>query len=116
MCVTTPTCEPASVVFQRVAAELRIAADALTQVEDHVSLLAADRALPDSVEQLQAIDRIGQQLRALEDFLDAAGQCRCGRIEIDFALGEVRLEAVRMRLSGERPPAAAMASAEPELW
>ncbi|HVY87742.1 MAG TPA: hypothetical protein VG942_02685 [Hyphomonadaceae bacterium] len=116
MCATFPTCEPATTVFQRVAAELGAAAYDLSRVETHVAVLAENRVAPASVEQLQALDRIGQQLRVLEAFLVSASTCRCGRIDIDQALGEVWLEAVRKRLGGGHGMAAEAASAEPELW
>ena len=115
MCAPFPTCEPATTVFQRVAAELGRAAEDLSRVETHVAILAANRTAPSCLEQLQALDRIGQQLRVLEAFLVAVGTCRCGRVDIDQALQEVWLEAVRKRLGGGEASETA-ASAEPELW
>ena len=116
MCAPFPTCEPATTVFQRVAAELGLAAADLARVETHVAILAANRTAPASLEQLQALDRIGQQLRVLEAFLVMAGTCRCGRVDIDQALQEVWLEAVRKRLGGGHASEAAPASAEPDVW
>jgi hypothetical protein len=112
-----PSCERPETVMQRVAVELGAAACELEAVEGAVSGLIESGVLPANVDQFQALDRIGQQLRALEAFLHATASCSCGRIDVEPALEEVWLEQVRSRLSGA--PAAAVATAaavEVELW
>jgi hypothetical protein len=107
-------CEPFETVMLRVAAELGAVANDLAGVENRVATIlqgAPDRK--NDVAQLQSLDRIGQQLRALEAFLASACTCRCGCVDVMRALGDVRLESVRARLAGETPAAA---GGEVELW
>jgi hypothetical protein len=115
MCRTFPTCESIDVVMQRLAAEIGSAANDLADVEAQVAAMVGGAPLT-GVERLQALDRLGQQLRALEAFLHAATLCACGRIDIETALDRVWLEGVRKRLGGGRTHAHEKAVAEPELW
>ena len=113
-----PSCERPETVMQRVAVELGEAACELAAVESVIAGLIESRALPASLDQLQAIDRIGQRLRTLEAFLQAASSCSCGRIDVAPALEEVWLEQVRNRLRGA-PEVARVAPAlteDVELW
>ncbi|MFT3722234.1 MAG: hypothetical protein QM773_01515 [Hyphomonadaceae bacterium] len=112
MCRTFPTCETVDVVMQRVAGELGSAANDLAALESDVASLIGG-ANVEGMLRLQALDRIGQQLRVLEAFMSAAAPCQCGRIDIEPALDRVWLEAVRKRLGGGTLAAAV---AEPELW
>lgn len=115
MCRTFPTCEAVDVVMQRIAAEIGSAADELAGVEAHVAALVGGSAPTDGYERLQALDRLGQQLRTLEAFLSAAAPCECGRLDIETALDRVWLESVRKRLGGGRAQTQVLAT-EPELW
>ena len=112
MCRTFPTCEPVDVMMTRVAGELNSAANDLAALEGEVAALIGE-ANVEGMLRLQALDRIGQQLRVLEAFLTTATPCQCGRIDIEQALDRVWLEAVRKRLGGG---VLAAAAAEPELW
>ena len=115
MCRTFPTCEAVDVVMQRIAVEIGSAADELAGVEAHVAAMIGGSAPTDGYERLQALDRLGQQLRTIEVFLSAAAPCKCGRLDIETALDSVWLESVRRRLAGGRTQAPAV-PAEPELW
>lgn len=115
MCCTFPTCEPIGIVMERVAVEVGSTANELAHIESHVATMIEGAAPEDGVEQLQALDRLGQQLRAIEAFLSAATSCECGGVNIEAALDSVTLEGVRKRLGGGRTPVEAVAS-EPELW
>lgn len=115
MCCTFPTCEPMSIVLERIAVEVGSTADELAHVETHVAAMIEGAGPAEGFEQLQALDRLGQQLRAIEAFLSAATSCECGRVNIEAALDSVSLEGVRKRLGGGRTPVATAAS-EPELW
>jgi hypothetical protein len=115
MCRTFPTCEPVDVVMQRLTFEIRSAADDLAGLEAQVASLLGKGA-SEGMEQLQSLDRLGQQLRVLEAFLGAAKPCACGRIDIESALDRVWLESVRKRLGGGRPQTHDHPTAEPELW
>jgi len=113
-----PTCEKPETVMQRVAVELGAAACELVAVESAIASLIESGVLPPGLDQLQALDRVGQQLRTLEAFLHAASSCACGRIDVEPALEEVWLEQVRNRLRGA-PPVAVVAPAitqDVELW
>jgi hypothetical protein len=115
MCNLFPTCEPAEIVLHRIAEEIGSVATGLSAVETHVSNLIGAAAAPvKDLEQLQALDRLGQHLRVLEAFLFAAGRCDCGRVDVDAALDSVWLEGVRIRLGGGRTSASM--PAEPDLW
>jgi hypothetical protein len=109
------TLAPADVVLKRVAAELGAAASELAAVEAHVAALIG-HGLVDlaETEQLQALDRINQQLRALEAFLYAAAPLAEDRIDLTSALRSVSLERVRSRLAGSTSHATAPSA--PELW
>lgn len=113
MCRTFPTCEPVSVVMQRIAAEIGSAADDLAAIEADVAATIGGAAAGGS-ERLQSLDRLGQQLRTLEAFLSATASCKCGGVDIEAALDRVWLEAVRKRLGGGVSATAEVA--EPELW
>ena len=114
MCVSVPSCETIETVMLRVAAEIRVAAKDLAVVEAQVvDALSTGSALA-NLDQLQSIDRIGQQLRTLEAFLEGAGMCRCGRVDVERGLDEVWLESVRARLSGAAMSAAP--AGEVEVW
>lgn len=115
MCRTFPTCEAVDVVMKRIAVEIGSAADELADVEAHVAAMVGGAAPTNGFERLQALDRLGQQLRTLEAFLSAAAPCECGRLDIESALDRVWLEGVRKRLGGGRTHTPAIA-AEPELW
>ncbi len=114
MCNPFPSCETVETVLQRVASEIGSAADDLGALEQSVADLVVSAGQASSLEQLQSLDRLGQQLRTLEVFLRAATPCSCGRVDIDRALDEVWLEGVRKRLGGGKT--AAPVAAEPELW
>jgi hypothetical protein len=116
MCLLLPTCEPLDIVMQRVAAEVSYAADELSGIESDVADLVSGRALPQANERLQTLDRLVQQLRALDVFLRSAGPCDCGRIDIENALDRVWLETMRKRLGGASPVAREAGAAEPDLW
>ncbi len=114
MCRTFPTCEPVSVVMQRIAAEIGSAADDLAAIESDVATMVSGTPTNSGFERLQSLDRLGQQLRTLEAFLSATASCQCGGVDIETALDRVWLESVRKRLGGGM--SASAAAAEPELW
>jgi hypothetical protein len=101
------------VILHRISTEIGSTADDLQEIEGQVASIIGGTNV-DSLERLQSLDRLGQQLRALQDFLAAAKPCECGRVDIEAALERIPLEGVRKRLGGGRAqPAAAV---EPELW
>lgn len=112
---TFPTCESIGIVLERIAVEVGSTADELGHIETHVATMIEGARPADGFEQLQALDRLGQQLRAIEAFLSAATSCECGRVNIEAALDSVSLESVRKRLGGGYAPVETTAS-EPELW
>jgi hypothetical protein len=114
MCVSVPTCESVETVMLRVAAEIGVAARDLAAVESQVVDALAKRSASANLDQLQSIDRIGQQLRTLEAFLEGAGMCRCGRVDVERGLDEVWLESVRARLGGV--PVSVAPAGEVEVW
>jgi hypothetical protein len=115
MCDALPRCETPETVMRRVAGEITAAANDLDRVEACVAgMVEAGQPGAADVVQLQALDRVGQQLRALATFLNSALPCSCGRIDVQLALGDVRLEAVRARLGGGLHGASA--AGEAELW
>lgn len=116
MCRVFPTCEPIGIVMSRVAAEVSSAADELAGIEADIADLASGSASPRAHERLQAVDRLVQQLRALDIFLRHAKTCDCGRVDIDVGLDQVWLETMRRRLGGAAYVAPETAASEPDLW
>ena len=114
MWVSVPSCESVETVMLRIAAEIGIAASDLAAVETQVVDALTTGSASANLDQLQSIDRIGQQLRTLEAFLEGAGLCRCGRIDVERGLDEVWLEGVRARLGGS--PVSAAPAGEVEVW
>ncbi|SUS03264.1 conserved hypothetical protein [uncultured Defluviicoccus sp.] len=109
------SCQPTSVLLQRLAAEIGAAADDLSALENGVaSLIGVGSAPVEDVAPLQALDRIGQQLRTLEMFLEAVTAGRCGCVDVEAALSGIRLEAVRARLGGEERVAAP--AGDVDIW
>ena len=68
MCRTFPTCESMDVILHRISAEIGSTADDLQEIEGQVASIIGGTNV-DSLERLQSLDRLGQQLRALQDFL-----------------------------------------------
>jgi hypothetical protein len=118
MCRTFPTCESIDTVLKRVAVEIRSAADDLSAIEaDVAEAVSCAPARPERFERLQSLDRLVQQLRALDVFLATAAPCECGRIDIETALDRVWLETMRKRLGGGRPTTTPLlAATEPDFW
>lgn len=111
---TAPITAPAREVLRRVASEVGAAAEGLSLIEAQVAaLLTASKPGADTLEKLQALDRLTQQMRAVEVFLCAAAMDAEGDVALAAALDSVLLEGVRARLAGEQEAAAAD---EPELW
>lgn len=109
-----PASAPAATVLRRVASEIGAAADGLALIETQVAALAAAAAVGgDAVEKLQMLDRLTQQMRAVEAFLCAASMDAGGEIALAAALDSVLLEGVRSRLAGEAP---VIISDDIEVW
>jgi hypothetical protein len=106
---------PADIVLKRVAAELGAAAADLAAVEAHVAALVG-HGLSDhaDAENLQALDRVNQQLRVLEAFLYAAAPLAQERMDLTDALHRVWLDGVRDRLAGHAP--SCEPAPVPEFW
>lgn len=109
-----PASAPAATVLRRVASEIGAAADGLVLIETQIAALAAAASVGgDAVEKLQMLDRLTQQMRAIEAFLCAASMDAGGEIALAAALDSVLLEGVRARLAGESAPAA---GDDVEVW
>lgn len=109
-----PATAPAREVLRRVASEVGAAAEALSLMEAHVSaLMAAAAPGGDALEKLQTLDRLTQQMRAVEVFLCAAAMDAQGELSLAAALDSVLLEGVRARLAGEGEKAP---THDVELW
>lgn len=109
-----PATAPAADVLRRVASEVGAAAEGLALVEVQVAaLLGATAARGFAAEKLQELDRLTQQMRAIEVFLCAAAMDADGEVSLASALDSVLLEAVRARLAGESQ---AQAAPDVELW
>ena len=110
-----PETAPAREVLRRVASEVGAAAEALALVEAQVAALMAVVSPGDgAVEKLQALDRLTQQMRAVEVFLCAAAMDAEGELALAPALDAVLLEGVRARLAGQGE--AAPVPSDVELW
>jgi hypothetical protein len=106
---------PVDTVLQRVASELGTAASEIADLEARLAgLIGSGHGDVAEIEQLQALDRLGQQLRVLELFLYSAAPRSTGRVDLAPALEYVWLEGVRARLSGVA--AAPAAGCDAELW
>lgn len=109
-----PVSAPAADVLRRVASEVGAAAEGLALIEMQVAaLLGATAAREFAAEKLQELDRLTQQMRAVEVFLCAAAMDADGEVSLASALDSVLLEAVRARLAGETH---AQSAPEVELW
>ena len=65
-----------------------------------------------AAEKLQALDKLTQQMRAIEVFLCAAAMDARGELALSAALDSVLLESVRARLAGESEAPAAQTDVE----
>lgn len=112
---SAPQTASARDVLRRVASEVGAAAEALAAVEAQVAALVAVVAPGEgAVEKLQTLDRLTQQMRAVEVFLCAAAMDAEGELALAPALDAVLLESVRARLAGRdegTPP-----PADIEFW
>lgn len=109
-----PATAPAAEVLRRVASEVGAAAEGLALVELQVAaLLGATAARDFAAEKLQELDRLTQQMRAIEVFLCAAAVDAEGKVSLASALDSVLLEAVRARLAGENQVSA---TPDIEIW
>ncbi len=101
--------------MQRIAAEIGSAADDLAGVEAQVAS-AGERSGPtDGYERLQALDRLGQQLRTLEAFLARPSPASAGASiskRRSTASGSKRCASASAAVARRRTSVAA----EPELW
>lgn len=109
-----PVSAPARDVLRRVASEVGAAAEGLALIEAQVAALVTAAAPGgDAVEKLQALDRLTQQMRAVEVFLCAAAMDAEGEVALAAALDSVLLESVRTRLSGAEET---LPAEDVELW
>jgi len=104
---SSPSHAPTETVLLRVAEAIERAALRLALLE---TALSDDEGVR---EELQAFDSIGQELRALAQFLSVASAKAEGEVGLSDALGSVWLEQLRAQLAGETAKAAAL---EPEFW
>jgi hypothetical protein len=105
---------PAAEVLRRVASEVGAAAEGLALVEAQVSALLTAAGPGPAAEKLQALDKLTQQMRAIEVFLCAAAMDARGELALSAALDSVLLESVRARLAGEAETSPT--APEPEFW
>lgn len=109
-----PASAPAGEVLRRVASEVGAVAQGLALIETHIAaLLGAAAARGFAAEKLQELDRLTQEMRAIEVFLAAAAIDAGGEIAFAAALDTVLLERTRARLAGE---VIAARPDEIELW
>jgi hypothetical protein len=109
-----PATAPAGEVLRRVASEVGAVAEGLALIETHIAaLLGAAAARGFAAEKLQELDRLTQEMRAIEVFLSAAAIDAGGEIAFASALDTILLERMRARLAGET---FAPAAAEIDLW
>jgi len=109
-----PATAPAAEVLRRVASEVGAAAEGLALIEMQVAaLLGVTAAQGFAAEKLQELDRLTQQMRAVEVFLCAAAMDADGEVSLASALDSVLLEAVRARLAGQ---AQTQPASDIEIW
>lgn len=109
-----PKTAPARDVLRRVASEVGEAAEGLVLLEAQVAALLTAVAPGEAAEKLQVLDRLTQQMRAVEVFLTAVAMDAGGDVSLGEALDTVLLESVRTRLAGG--PAQAAPVDDVEFW
>lgn len=120
MCEPALLSTPVETVLQRVASELGSAASELADIEARLAaMIGSGFGEAADFEQLQTLDRLGQQMRVLELFLCTAAAHAPGEMDLTQSLSFVWLESVRQRLGGAPASVAAAAVAgadDAELW